>query len=174
MLPGASARAERKQQFFPKALVDLVEVQRGLALVALDLEHGRAAFFGYFHTRIVQMHDVHLQRFHEKILVVPTAGARQCHTRLLFGRQQVLLNSIVGDAIWGRHIKSIRGPLVPVEFTRNPQTDDVSNLVTAIQAMGAFHLDELQLDDCRLRGVYPGHAAAGHRLERQQRKAGSA
>jgi hypothetical protein len=39
---------------------------------------------------------VHLERFHEKILVVPATGAGQRHARLLFCRQQPLPTERLG------------------------------------------------------------------------------
>ena len=52
-----------------------------------DFEHRRPAFFRDLDPRVVQVHDVHLERLHEKIMVVPAARAGQPHARLLFYRQ---------------------------------------------------------------------------------------
>ena len=88
----ASASAKRQQQFLTNAFVHVFEFQRILALVAQDFEHRRPPLLGNLDPRIVQVHDVHLERLHKKILVVPATGAGQCHERLLFCRQQLLPN----------------------------------------------------------------------------------
>jgi len=86
-----SARAERQQKFLANRFIDLVEIQRRLALVAEDFEYGRAAFFRDLDARVLEVDHVHLKGLHEKILVVPAAGTGQRQARLLFRRHSVLL-----------------------------------------------------------------------------------
>jgi len=86
----ASAGTKCQQQFLPDGFIDLIKVQRGLAFIAQQFLHVRAALFGDLDTRILDMDDVHLERFHEKVLVVPTAGTGQRHACLLFRRQSFL------------------------------------------------------------------------------------
>ena len=43
------AGAERQQQFFAQAFVDLVDIERGLALVAQHFENRGTSFFRHFH-----------------------------------------------------------------------------------------------------------------------------
>jgi len=92
----ALASAKRQQQFLANAIVHVFESQRSLALVAQDFENLRTPLLGDLNTRIVEVHDMHLKRLHEKILVVPATGAGQCHTGLLFCRQQLLPNERPG------------------------------------------------------------------------------
>src|SRR5439155_11578758 len=76
-------RAERQQHFFPQRIFELFEVERRFTLIAQHLEHRRTAFFGHFDARVFQVHDMHLERLHEKILAVATTGTRQGQLRLL-------------------------------------------------------------------------------------------
>jgi hypothetical protein len=80
---GPLASAERQQHFFAERVFKFLKVQRGLAFVTQHFEYRRTAFFGYFDSRILQVHHVHLKRFHEKILAVSTTGTRQGHALLL-------------------------------------------------------------------------------------------
>jgi hypothetical protein len=45
-----------------------------LALVAEHFEHCRTAFFRYFHPAAFDIHNVHLQRFDQKVPVVAAIG----------------------------------------------------------------------------------------------------
>lgn len=65
------ARAERQHQFLTNTLVHVFELQRVLALVTQDFKHRRPALFGDLNPRVVQVHDVHLERLHQEILIVP-------------------------------------------------------------------------------------------------------
>ena len=76
----ASTRADGEQDFVAQRVLDLLEIQRRLALVAQHFENGRAALFCDFDAAIVELHDVHLQRLHLKIPRVPAIRARQCHS----------------------------------------------------------------------------------------------
>ena len=71
------ARAERQQHFFAKRVFELFELQRGLTFIAEHFENRRTTFFRYFHARIFQVHDMHLERLHEKILAVSTTRTRK-------------------------------------------------------------------------------------------------
>ncbi len=71
------ARAECQQHFLAERVFELFELQCGLAFVAQDFENCRAAFFRHFHARIFQVHNVHLERLHEKILAIPTTRTRK-------------------------------------------------------------------------------------------------
>ena len=71
-IPGA----ERQQHFFTKRVFELFELQRRFALIAEHFEHRRAALFGHFDARILQVHDVHLQGLHQKIRAISTTGTR--------------------------------------------------------------------------------------------------
>ena len=73
----ALASAERQQDFFAKLVFELFELERGLTFIAEHFENRRAALFRYFNARIFQMHHVHLQGLHEKILAVSTTRTRQ-------------------------------------------------------------------------------------------------
>src|SRR6478609_492680 len=88
-----SARAERQQKFLANRFVDLVEIQRRLAFIAQHFQYGRPPFFGNLDTRVLEVHHVHLESLHKKVLVVPTAGTGQRHARLLFRRHYVLLKN---------------------------------------------------------------------------------
>src|SRR5262249_41597554 len=46
----ALARADRQQNFLAKGVLELLELQRRLALVAEHLEHRRPALFGHLHS----------------------------------------------------------------------------------------------------------------------------
>jgi hypothetical protein len=61
---GASASAERQQYFFPKRVFEFLELQRRFTLIAQDFQHGRSALFRHLDTRILQMHNMHLQGLH--------------------------------------------------------------------------------------------------------------
>ena len=49
-----------------------------------DFQHGRPGLLRHFDARVVEMHDVHLQRLHLKILIVAAARTGQRHARLLY------------------------------------------------------------------------------------------
>lgn len=85
-----SAGAERQQQILADGVVQFIQVERRLALVAQHLEHGWTSFFGNLDAGILRPDDVHLQRLYEKILVIPATGTSQRHARLLFRRQSWL------------------------------------------------------------------------------------
>jgi hypothetical protein len=74
-----SARADRQQNFFAERIFELFELERGLTLVAEHFEHCRAAFFGYFHAAAFDIHNVHLQRFDQKVPVVAAIRTGQRH-----------------------------------------------------------------------------------------------
>src|SRR4029453_3801752 len=84
---GGLAGAERQQQLFTQAFVDLVDIERGLALVAEYFQNGGTAFFRKFHAALVEMRDRHSPRLHQKVLVIPAARTRQNHSSLLVDRQ---------------------------------------------------------------------------------------
>ena len=71
------AGAERQQHFLAKRVFELLEVQRGLTFVAQHFENRRPALLRNFHARVFQVHYMHLQCLHEKILAVPTTRTRQ-------------------------------------------------------------------------------------------------
>ena len=73
------AGAERQQHFLPDRVVEVLELERGLALVAEHLDDGRSAFIVHFHTRVVQANDVHLKSLHEEVMVVATTRTGQRH-----------------------------------------------------------------------------------------------
>ena len=79
--------AQRQPQFLLDRFVHFVEVQRGLALVAEHFQHLRPLFLRHLDSGILEVDDMHLQRLHEKILIVPTTGTGQRHSGLLFRRQ---------------------------------------------------------------------------------------
>jgi hypothetical protein len=87
---GTLAGAERQQQFLADAFVHVFQLQCLLTLVAQDFEYRRPPFLGDLNPRIVQVHDMHLERLHEKILVVSAAWAGQRHAGLLFCGQYQL------------------------------------------------------------------------------------
>jgi len=75
----ASARADRKQDFLAESVLELLELQGRLALVAQYLEHGRPCFFRHFDASIFQVNHVHLQRFDLKIPVIAALWTGQRH-----------------------------------------------------------------------------------------------
>jgi hypothetical protein len=89
----ALASAERQQHFFAKRVFELFELQRGLTFIAEHFENCRATLFRYFHARIFQVHDMHLERLHEKILAVSTTRTRQVQICLLSTEEIVWLGS---------------------------------------------------------------------------------
>ena len=56
-----------------------IELEGAIALIAQHFEHCRSALFGHFDARVFHAHDVHLQRLHEEILIVPAVRAGQGH-----------------------------------------------------------------------------------------------
>ena len=72
-----SAGAECQQHFLAQRILELLELERGFALIAEDFEHGWTAFLRNFDARVLQMHDMHLQSLHEKVLAVTTIRTRQ-------------------------------------------------------------------------------------------------
>src|SRR5215204_2136359 len=76
-------RAECQQHFFAKGVFELFELQRGLTFIAQDFKHCWTALFRHFHARIFQMHNMHLEGLHEKILAVSTTRTRQVQFCLL-------------------------------------------------------------------------------------------
>ena len=76
---GGSARADGEQDFLPEGILELLELERRLAFVTQYFEHGRPALFRHFYTAILEMNNVHLQRFDLKIPVIATIGTGQRH-----------------------------------------------------------------------------------------------
>lgn len=77
--PGALtlARAERRQQFATRGLVEDRQVDRTVALVAQNFNQGRPSLFRRrLKLTIRDAQQVHLQRLDEKILCVSAVGAR--------------------------------------------------------------------------------------------------
>ena len=83
------ARADRQQDFLAEGILELLELQRRLALVAQYFEYCRTGFFRYFHAAIFEMNHVHLQRFDLKIPVVAAMWTSQRHELFPFRRFQV-------------------------------------------------------------------------------------
>ena len=79
-----SARADRQQDFLAEGILELLELQRRLALVAEYFEHGRTALFRDFHASIFEMDDVHLQRLDLKVPVIAAMWTGQRHERFPF------------------------------------------------------------------------------------------
>src|SRR4029079_19004852 len=75
------ARADRQQDFLAEGILELLELQRRLTLIAQYFEHSRAAFLGHFHAAIFEMDDVHLQRLDLEIPVVAAIRTSQRHQR---------------------------------------------------------------------------------------------
>jgi hypothetical protein len=98
----ASAGTERQQQFLSDGFIDLIKVQRGLTFVAQQFLNVGTALFGNLDSRILDVDNVHLERFHEKVLVVPTAGTGQRHACILFRRQIFSLQNLILWAESGR------------------------------------------------------------------------
>ena len=65
-----SARADRQEDFFAKGVLELPEIEGRLAFVTQHFKHRGTAFLGNLDTSALDIHDVHLQRFHQKIPVV--------------------------------------------------------------------------------------------------------
>jgi hypothetical protein len=77
----ASARADGQQDFLAEGILELLELQSRLTLVAEYFEHGGPAFFRHFHAPVFEMDDVHLQRLDLKIPVVAAMWTSQRHER---------------------------------------------------------------------------------------------
>lgn len=75
----ASARANRQQDFLAEGILEFLELERRLALVAQDLEYGRAALLRHLHAPILEMDDVHLQRLDLEIPVIAAMWTSQRH-----------------------------------------------------------------------------------------------
>src|SRR5262249_4372878 len=75
----ASARADGEEDFLAERVLELLEVQRGLAFVAQHFQHRRAALFGDLDAAVFDVHDVHLQRFDLKVPVVAAIWTSQVH-----------------------------------------------------------------------------------------------
>jgi hypothetical protein len=84
-----SARADRQQNFFAEGVLKLLELQRRLAFIAQDFEHGWTTLFRYFHAPIFKMDHVHLQRLDLKVPVIATIWTGQRHERFPFRRFSV-------------------------------------------------------------------------------------
>ena len=76
-----SARADGQQDFLAERILELLELERGLALVAQHLEHGRPALLRDFHTTIFEMNHVHLQRLDLEVSVIAAMWTGQRHER---------------------------------------------------------------------------------------------
>ena len=81
-----SARADRQQNFFAEGVLKLLKLQRRLAFIAQDFEHGWATLFRYFHATILKMDHVHLQRLDLKVPVVAAIWTGQRHELFPFRR----------------------------------------------------------------------------------------
>src|SRR5215471_21637713 len=77
------AGAERQQHFLADGVVELLESEGGLALVAQDFDHGWTAFVVHFHSGVVQMDDVHLQGLDQEVPGVPAARTGQRHPEIV-------------------------------------------------------------------------------------------
>ena len=76
----ASACADRQENFLAKGVLEFLELQSRLAFVAQHLEHGRSAFLGNLDSAAFDVHNVHLQRLHQKIPVIAAIRTGQRHT----------------------------------------------------------------------------------------------
>jgi hypothetical protein len=77
------AGADCQQDFLAEGILELLELERGFALITKHLEHRRTTLFRYFYTAILEMDDVHLQRFDLKVTVIATVGTGQRHENSL-------------------------------------------------------------------------------------------
>jgi hypothetical protein len=66
----ALARAQSKKKVFAKAVVQVVDTEFVLALIAQQFQHRWSALFGGVDIRTVDVDHVHLQRLDKKLLVV--------------------------------------------------------------------------------------------------------
>src|SRR5579872_5178305 len=78
-----SARADGQQNFLAERILELLELQRRLTLVAQHFEHGRTALFRHLYAPTFEIYDVHLQRFDQKVPVVAAIRTGQRHLGLL-------------------------------------------------------------------------------------------
>ena len=81
-----SARANRQQDFLAEGILKLLKLQGRFALVAEHLEHGWTTFIRNFHAAILEMNNVHLQRFDLKVPVVAAMWTGQRHEQSPFVR----------------------------------------------------------------------------------------
>src|SRR4051812_26792490 len=76
---GRSARADRQQDFLAERILELLELQRGLTFITQYFEDRGPAFLGHFHAAALDIHDMHLQRFDQKVPVVAAIRTGQRH-----------------------------------------------------------------------------------------------
>src|SRR3954453_8315311 len=76
---GELARADRQQDFFAERVLELFELERRFALVAQHFEPRRPALFRDFDAAAFNIHNVHLQRFDQKVPVVAAIWTGQRH-----------------------------------------------------------------------------------------------
>jgi hypothetical protein len=74
-----SARPYCEQDFLAEGILELLELQRRFTLIAQDFENSRTALFRDLDAAILQMNDVHLQRFDLKVAVVAAVRTSQRH-----------------------------------------------------------------------------------------------
>src|SRR5947207_10458630 len=80
-------RSPRSKLFPYTTLFRSLEIQRRLALIAEHLEDRRPALFGDFHTPILEMDDVHLQRSEEHTSELQSHSDLVC--RLLLEKKHI-------------------------------------------------------------------------------------
>lgn len=101
------ARAERLVQFAARVLVEVVQVERAVTLVAQDLDKGwPALFLRRLQLTVGNAQELHLQRLGEKILGIPAIRTRERQNRLHLGRSTVLPGQSLSQPIHGRREKN--------------------------------------------------------------------
>ena len=78
----ALPRADGEQDFLSESVFELLELERRFAFVAQHFEDGGPALFRNFHSAILEMDNVHLQRFDLKVPVIAAIWTGQRHERL--------------------------------------------------------------------------------------------
>jgi len=79
---GRSACSDGQQNFLAEGVFELLEIQRRLALIAQNFEHGRPTLLRYLYAAAFQMHDMHLQRLDLEVPVVAAIWTSQRHESL--------------------------------------------------------------------------------------------
>jgi len=73
-----SANAESDEQVAARRLIERLEVEGAIALVAQELEECWAAFFlGGLNLTVIDTHQVHLQGLNQEVLGIPAIRTRQ-------------------------------------------------------------------------------------------------
>ena len=77
-----SARADGQQDFFAQRVLELRKVEGGFTFVAQHFKYGGTAFLGHLDAATFDIHNMHLQRFDQKVPIIAAMWTGQRHERL--------------------------------------------------------------------------------------------